>query len=175
MKLVSLNPQGQPAEQIEQTLEAMEKFGFLGIISTPVVVLITALLVGGISYLLVSLLAEEGSFKKYFTLMLYANIVVAIGQLVGTVLTRMKGVEGIRSIQDATAQFGPALLASPEEKILYPVLSSLDVFYIWFYALLGAGLVSVFRMSVRNAVLVIIPVWLLQVLFALLGSRFSGA
>jgi hypothetical protein len=175
MQLVRLNPQGRPPEDIEKTVEAMQKFGAIGIVSTPVVILITALIVGGVSYLLVSLLAEESSFKKYFTLMLYANIDVASGQLIGTVLTRLKGVENIRSVQDATAQFGPALLASPDQKILYPVLSSLDVFYIWFYALLAAGLVHVFRMSTRNAVLVIIPVWLLQVLFALLGSRFGNA
>lgn len=175
MQLVRLNPQGRPIEEVEQTVAAMQKFGVLGVVSTPVIILITGLIVGGISYLLVSLLAEDSSFKKYFTLVLYANIPVALGQLLSTVMARMKGLESIRSVQDATAQFGPALLASPDQKILYPVLSSLDVFYIWFYALLAAGLVHIFRMSTRNAVLVVIPVWLLQVLFALLSSRVGNA
>jgi hypothetical protein len=173
MQLARLNPSGQPQEQLDQTIEAMEKFGFLGVISTPVALLVIGLIVGGISYVLVNLLAEESSFKKYFTLMFYGNIVVAVGQLLGTLVTRMKGVETIRSIHDAAAPFGPAVLASPDQKILYPLLASLDVFYIWYYALVVAGLVRIFRMSTANAVLAVIPVWLLQVLFALISARLS--
>jgi hypothetical protein len=175
IQLARINPRGQSPEQVDQTIEAMEKFGFLGVISTPVVVLIGTLLVAGISYLLVTLLAQESGFKKYFTLMFWANLPVAIGQLLGTILTRMKGMEGIRTIHDASASFGPAVLADPEkQKVLYPVLASLDLFYVWFYILVGAGLVAIFRLSVRNAVMVVIPVWLLQVLFALMSARFAG-
>jgi hypothetical protein len=175
MQLTRLNPNGQPQEQIDQAVEAMEKFGFLGVISTPVMLLIVGLIVGGISYVLVNLLAEESSFKKYFSLMFYANIVVAVGQLIGILVTRMKGVEAIRSIHDAAASFGPAMLVDPDQKVLYPVLASLDVFYIWYYALMVAGLIRIFRMSTANAVLAVIPVWLLQVLFALISARFSGS
>ncbi|MDH3216516.1 MAG: hypothetical protein OEN01_09525, partial [Candidatus Krumholzibacteria bacterium] len=33
IQLIRLNPRGVPDEQLQQTLEAMEKFGFLGVIS----------------------------------------------------------------------------------------------------------------------------------------------
>ena len=175
IQITRANPSGMPAEQLDKTLEAMEKFAFIGVVSTPVALLVAAGILTAISYMLVSLLAEESSFKKYFTLVMWANIPVVIGQLIGVIVARMKGIENIRSIHDASSNFGPAILADPEkDKYLYPILTSLDVFYLWFYALLVLGLVAVFRMSMRNAVLVVIPVWLLQVLFAVIGARFSG-
>lgn len=153
------NPRGIGAEDLEKSLEMMQKFAFMGVVSTPVAILVAGAVLTAISYMLVSLLAEESSFKKYFTLVMWANIPVVIGQLVGVLVARMKGIESIRSIHDASSSFGPAILADPEKnKYLYPILTSLDVFYIWFYALLVLGLVAVFRMSMRNAVLVVIPV-----------------
>jgi hypothetical protein len=175
LQLVRLNPNDVPADQLQQTIEQMEKFGFLGVISTPVVVLVTGLIIAGISYLVVSVISDTSSFKKFFTIYLYASIVSSIGLLIGTALTRMKGVESIRSPEDAVASFGPALLLTPGHKILYPILSSFDVFYIWFYVLVGMGVAHVFHVSRRTAALSVIPLWLLFVLISLVSSRLGGA
>lgn len=172
--LMRLNPGNMSADQVQQTTEAMEKWGLLGVISTPVVVLLTSLAIAGISYLLVSMLSEEPRFKKYFTLYLYASIVSSMGLLLGTVITRMKGIENIRSFDDAVASFGPEMLLDGDSKILHAVLSNFDVFQIWFYVLLGMGLMHVFNMTKRTALFVIIPVWLLFVLLSLVSKRVSG-
>jgi energy-converting hydrogenase Eha subunit F len=174
VQLTSLNPRDVPEEQLQQTLEAMEKFGFLGVISTPVVVLITSLIIVGISYLVLSVLAEDARFKKYFTVYLYASIVSSVGLLLGTILTVSKGVENIRSIEDASSSFSPAILLPPGNEILRVVLSTgLDVFQVWFYLLVGAGVIHVFGLSKRSAVLVVVPVWLLFVLVSLVSLRLS--
>ncbi len=174
LQLVRLNPRNVPAEQLQQTLEQMEKFGFLGVITTPVVVLITSLIIAGISYLVVSVVSEASSFKKYFTLYLYANIVSSIGLLIGTSLTRMKGVESINAPEDAVASFGPALLIDSGQKILYPLLSSLDGFYVWFYVLMALGIAHVFQVGRRTAILAVVPLWLLFVLISLVSSRVGA-
>ncbi|MFQ5512398.1 MAG: YIP1 family protein [Candidatus Krumholzibacteriia bacterium] len=174
LQLVRLNPRGVSAEQLQQTVEQMEKFGFLGVITTPVVILITGLIIAGVSYLVVSVLADTSSFKKFFTIYLYASIVSSLGLLVGTLLTRMKGVENIHAPEDAVASFGPALLLSPGHKILYPILSSLDAFYIWFYVLLAMGVSHVFGVTRRAAILAVIPLLLLFVLISLVTTRLGG-
>lgn len=174
IRLASLNPRDVPEEQLDQSLEMMEKFGFLGVISTPVVVLITSLIIAGISYLIVSMLAESPSFKKYFTLYLYCSVVSSLGLLVSTLITRLRGLDVIRSMEDAFASLGPAAFLSPGHKVLYPILSNFDLFDLWFYILLGAGVSHVFRLTSRSAFLVVLPVWLLFVLFALIGTRFGG-
>jgi hypothetical protein len=175
LQLARLNPADRPQEELEKGLEMMEKFGFLGVISTPVVILIASLIIVGISYLVLSMVAEEGRFKKYLSLYLYASIISTLGTLLGTGLALMKGVENIRSREDAMSSFGPAVLLPPGQKILHAVLAtSLDVFQIWFFILLGAGLVSVFKLSKGAAAVVILPVWLVVLLMTLLGTQFSG-
>jgi hypothetical protein len=153
----------------------MQKFGILGVITAPIVVLITTMLIAGISYAVVSVLAESSAFKTYLTLYLYGSIVASIGLLLGTIVTLMRGVENIRSMEDAIASFGPAMLLGPGQQILHAVLSTLDIFYVWFYVIIGGGVMHLFGMSKRSAVFVIIPVWLLYVLFSLLSSRVSTA
>ncbi len=175
IQIARMNPKGVPPEQLDQTIGMMEKFGFLGVISTPVVVLITGLIVAAISYVVLSVLAESSSFKQYFTLYLYASIVSSLGALIGTGLAVMKGVENIRSMEDAMSSFGPAVLLPPGQKILHAVLSTgFDVFQIWFYVLAAAGVVSIFKLSKGAAALVVLPVWLLFLLVTLVSARFGG-
>jgi hypothetical protein len=174
VQLASLNPSNLPPDQLEQNLEMMEKFGFVGIVTIPVWVLLMGVIVAGISYLVLSVLSDRSRFKGYFCLYLYANIVLGVGTLLSTYVARSKGVENIRSLQDAYASFGPALLLSEPHSILTPVLGSLDVFYLWFYGLIAIGVAYVFKTTVRTGVIVAVPIWLLTVLMELVRSQFGG-
>jgi len=173
-QLASLNPNDLTAEQLQQNLEALDKFGFLGVISTPVVVLVTGMIIVGISYIVLGVLADQAKFKKYLTVYFYASIVASAGLLLGTALTLSKGVESIRSMQDATASFGPALLVSADQKVLHSIMSNLDLFDLWFFGLVGAGVMTIFSLTKRSAVLVVLPIWLIYVLLTLVTTRLSG-
>jgi hypothetical protein len=171
-QLVSLRSSELSSEELEQTLEAMDSFGILGVVTAPIVVLITSLIIAGISFLVVSVQAQEANFRKYWTLYLYGSVIASIGLLLGTIVTLMKGVGNIRSIEDAYASFGPAFLASA--KVPHAILSTLDVFSVWFYILIAGGVMRIFGMSRMSAIFVVVPIWLLYVLFALVSSSFSG-
>jgi hypothetical protein len=173
--LARLNPKDLPPEQVQSTIEAMEKFGFIGLATAPIVVLLMSVIFALISYLVVSILASQANFKRYFSLYLYASIVVSVGTLLSTVVLRMRGVESIRSVEDAIVSFGPRMLVSPELKTIGAVLSSLDVFAVWFYILIGMGAAQIFKLSRQSAVFAALPVWLLYVLVAVTGARFGGA
>ena len=54
------------------------------------------------------------------------------------------------------------------------LLSTLDLFSVWSYLVLGAGVMYVFGLTKRGAMLVVIPVWLLWVLVSLVGTRMGG-
>lgn len=173
IRLTRMNPNDMPPEQLEQTLTAMQKYGYLGVISTPVAVLVSSLVVVAISYMVVSVLAEHGGFKKYFALYLHCSIVSAVGLLLATWLTVMKGVENIRAVEDASSSFGPAIFLSPGNKLMHALFSTFDIFYIWFYVLLWMGVSHVFKLSGRAAILVVVPVWLLFLLITLVTARVS--
>jgi len=166
-----------PKEQLEQTLQQMQSFPvkYLGIVTAPVVILIVGLIFAAASYIAVSVLSERASFKKHLTLYFYASIVASLGVLVSNLVVRAKGIDNIRTIRDGVAPFGPAAFVPEGQKIPYAILSTLDIFSLWFYALIALGVMHVFRLSWRSAVLVVIPIWLLSVLIALVGARFGAA
>jgi hypothetical protein len=176
VKLAGLNPDGVSAEELEQTLLAMQDLKNVGLllISTPVAVLFFGVIVAGVSYLILSVLSERSTFKHYFSLYLYSSVVMSVGVLLGTVLTRMKGLDAIRTMEDAFVSFGPAMMFSPDSKIVTSVLTTFDIFYIWFYVLLGAGVVHVFKVPPRSAAVVVVPVWLVFVLVSLVSARVTG-
>lgn len=174
IQIARLNPGNAPQEQVDQSIEMMEKFWFLGIVTTPVVILFTGLIILGISYLVLSSLSERAKFGRHFCLYLYASIMISVGTLLSTLLTRMRGVETIRVVEDAYSNFGPSVLFPAANKILTPILSTFDVFYVWFYILVGMGVVQIFKLSGRMAALVVVPIWLLYVLLAVVSARFAS-
>lgn len=176
IQLYRLRADEIPKEQFDQTLQHMQSFPlkYLGIVPTPVVVLIAGLIFAAASYIAVSVLSERASFKKHLTIYFYASIVASVGMLVSNIVVRGKGLENIRTPRDAVVPFGPGAFVPEGHKIPYAILSTLDIFSIWFYALMALGVMHVFRLSWRSAVLVVIPVWLLSVLGQLIGARFGA-
>jgi hypothetical protein len=177
LQLFRLRSGDMPPEDFEKALQSMQSFPFkyIGIFVAPVAVFLVGAVFSAVSYIAVSVLSEKSSFRKHFTLYLWTAIIPTVGMLVSNLLVRMKGVEKIRSMPDAVAPFGPAAFVSESSKIVYAILSTLDVFTIWFYVLIALGVTQIFRVSWRSSLFVVIPIWLLSVLMALLGARFGGA
>lgn len=173
MAIMRLNPSNLPEETLQKTLEGMEKFHYLNFLSTPIVILIAALLFSLVGYILVSILAEKATFKKFFCIYLYASIVVTIGLLLSTMVVRVRGVDSIRSASDAKFSLGLGFLVPPEHRYLEAIFSTLDVFSIWFYILIAVGLMKVFQMTRRAAIVALIPIWLVNLVASLVGARFS--
>ena len=171
--LMKLNPDDLPQEQLDQAIEMTDKFWMVGIISTPVQMLMLTALVAAVSYIVVNVLADESRFKKHLSLVMYASIPVWIGALLGVILSRMKDVSEIRSFQDSTMSFGPAILLGEEQEMIYPFLSTLDIFSIWFYVLVGMGVMHIFKLSGRSAFFVVLPIYLLMVLIEFVRIQFS--
>ncbi len=176
VQLYRLRADQMPKEQFDQTIEKMQSFpiAYLGIIAAPVTVLLVGMIFAAVSYIAVSVLSERASFKKHLTLYLWASMIPTLGMLLSNIIVRVKGVEKIRSMTDAMVSLGPGALVPEGHKILTAVLSTVDVFGLWFYALIAMGVVYLFRLSGRSAILVVLPIWLLSVLMALIGTRIGG-
>ena len=168
---IELNPSGLPPEQLDQQLEIMESWGYWAqLAGTPLIMLVVGLAVAGLSYILVSILSERANFKKYFTLTLYSSVVGALSSVVATMVIRMKGIDAIRSAADAKFSIGLGFLAPEEGALVRAVLTSVDFFTIWSFVLVVMGLMYVFDMSRRHAIYCVIPLWVIQVLFLLIGE-----
>ncbi|UCH83680.1 MAG: YIP1 family protein [Candidatus Latescibacterota bacterium] len=177
IRLFELNPQGFSAEDVSRGLESMQALHmkYLGVYTAPFSVLFAAMVFSSVSYVVVGVLSDRPDFKKHLTVYLYSSVIVSMGILLSNLIVRWNGVENIQSIGDAVAPLGPAAFVQPGQKIWFAVLSTLDVFSVWSYVLFGLGVMYVFDLTRRGALLTVLPYWLLAVLIALVGARLGGA
>lgn len=177
VRLFELTRDTKPAEQFEAELAKMQEFPikYLGVFTAPITVLFVAIIFAALSFIAVSVLSERSNFKKHLSIYLWSSLVASVGVLLSNILVRLKGVETVRSYRDALAPFGPAALLPEGGKIWFALLSTLDVFAVWFYLVMAVGVTQVFRMSRGASLLVVIPIWLLSILIALIGVRYGGA
>jgi hypothetical protein len=176
VQLYRVRGDGLSGAQLEEAIEKMQAFPwkYVGVATAPVTVLFVAVLFSAVSYIAVSALSERAGFKKHLSICLWASIVWWVGVLASTLIVRARGIEEIRTMRDAMAPFGPAAVVTDANRIWLAVLSTLDVFAVWFYVLVAVGVMHVFRMSGRAALLVVIPIWLLFVLFELISAGMAA-
>jgi hypothetical protein len=165
--VTALNPGGMNPEQLQKTLEMMDKYSYLGYITVPFATLVQALIISAIGYVVLSIIVTDNTFKKYFTLYLYSNVIVSVGAVLAMLLVRQKGIDSIQSARDATVSFGLNFLVPEGHKFIEAVAGSFNVFSIWSYIIIAMGVMRLFRATVNQAVLAVLPIWFINMLFGL--------
>ena len=172
--VVVLNPGNIPPEQLQQQLDMMDKYGTVQLLAVPILILVVALIVGGLSYILVSILSEKASFKKFFTVYFYGGIVASLAGLLGVIMVRVKGINTIRVPEDAQFSISLGFLAPPDGALIKGVLSGIEFFSIWALVVIAMGLMRVFDMPRKHAVYCVIPMWVLSVIMIMIDNLVRG-
>ncbi len=172
--LVELNPRGADPEMIDKQLEMMDRFGLIQLGATPVVMLFVGFLVAGLTYGLVSILAADSSFKKYFTLTWYASVVASVSQVLSVIIVRARGVDMIEGPADASVTASLKFLA-PDPGVLNALLSTIELFAIWSLVLIGMGLMRIFGLSRTQAIVAVAPWVVIYIAMTLLQQLVGGA
>jgi len=128
-------------EQLQQALEQGTKFTAIfmhltGLLATPLVLLVVA----GLGLLIMNaLFGSRLEFKTAFSITCYANLVSVLGAVIALVMILLADPEQLNAQNPVPTN--PGFFFNPREtsKPLLSLLSSLDVFTIWFMALLGIG------------------------------------
>lgn len=168
--VVKLNPGNLDPEQLQQTLDMIDKYAIAGYFITPISSLIQALIVAAIGYLVLTVIVAGSDFKRYFTLYLYSNVIVSVGSVLSTLLVRQRGVDSIRQTADATVSFGLDFLVPEGHKALTTLASSLNVFTIWSLVIVVLGVMHIFRGSRNEGIIAAVPIWLVYVVFGFMVS-----
>lgn len=160
------NP-GAPAQ-----IEAFTR-GF--VFATPIFVLIILLIVTGVLWLLVTLLAGgEARFKTLLCVATYTALPSLLLQVATLVVLKMKGVESVTSPLDLQPPLGLNLLTPNVTGFLAGVLASINPFTIWGMVLTAVGVQVTQRTSKGAAYTVAITAMMLGVLIAGVGAAFAG-
>jgi hypothetical protein len=174
MIVIEINEHGLPIEQVDAQLDFVEKWGTLLLATTPVAVLVQSLVVFGLGYILVSILSPVANFKKFFAIGLYSSIVANCSVLLTALVVRMRGLDAILTPGDAEFSLGLSFMAPEEGVLLKSLCTSIEFFSIWALVLVAIGLMRVFDMSRKNAIICVVPLWLLFFLQRLMSVLFGG-
>lgn len=172
--ILELNVTGMEQEELARALEAFDRFGVIGIISVPFVLILTILIITGIAHIVVAMMSSNARFKKTLSLINYANLVPILGQLISVAVLRARGIESVESAADLQMSFSLAAVFPGLGGFLQAFLESLGVFQVWFYILLILGVAAVFKVSRTKAVVVAVPIWLLSLVVTYLMKSFGG-
>jgi hypothetical protein len=155
-------------------MEKAAPFMYAPIVIAPAMALIIAFIAAGITYVFVTMQSKEATFKKYFTLILFTNLVYSLGYLVTAIILRARGVDGITSPEDLKISLSLRLLAPEANPVVRGLLSSIEFFSIWGLTLVALGLKRIFNLRTGQALAAVIPLWAIYALLSVLGEVFSG-
>jgi hypothetical protein len=169
-----LNERGVSAEELERGLEVMDKFGFVGLIMAPIVILLIILILSGIAHLVINMTTSNANFKKTMSLFMWCAIISTIGQLLRTVVLSLKDIEMIQSAADLEVSFSLAALFPGMEGWGKAFFESIGIFEIWFYALFILGTAHVFRIERKKAFIPTIIIWIISFVLLYVRGKFGG-
>lgn len=171
LALIEVNPQDLPPDQLDQQLAFFEgPLKWVQVAASPLIILVVSLIVSALAYIVVSILSEKANFKQFFALSLYASVVSSMANVLTTIVVLMRGVDTIRAVADAKFSVGLGFLAPEEGALIRALLGSFDFFAIWSFVLVVMGLMYLFELTRRQAIVCIVPLWVIYVGMLFLGE-----
>lgn len=175
-RLASMAPQlAKAAAQNPNAPAQIEKVQQIAVFASPIFVLLLFLIIAGVLWLLVTLLA--GGDAKYRTLLsvtTYTALPAILLQVAGLIVLKMKGVEAVSSPLDLQPPLGLNLLAPNVGGFTSGVLAGINPFAIWGMILTAIGIQVTHKTSKGAAYTVAIVAMLLGVLLGGLGAALAG-
>jgi hypothetical protein len=169
---------GQMAKAAAQNPNApaqIESFTRIAVFASPIFVLIFLVIVAGILWLLVTLLASgESRFKTLLSVATYTALPAFLLQVAALVVLKMKGVESVTGPLDLQPPLGLNLLAPNMSGFMSGALAAINPFTIWSMILTAIGIQVTQRTSKGSAYAVAIIAMLIGVLFGGVGAALAG-
>jgi hypothetical protein len=154
-------------EQIQQALPMMEKImtytvPLFGLIMPPIIYLILAgigMFVGNV------ILGGETKFSTLFAVTCWSGIITVLSSLINIPVMANR-----QSMESATS-LGSFFAAEENKTFVHHLFAQIDLFTIWWVALLGFGVAAAYKFSTKKAMMMVFVVW---AIFALGAAFFKS-
>lgn len=162
-------------EQIDKAVKMGATFGKVATYLSPVFNIIFLLIITGVLLLAVRLFGGEGDFKQAFSVTCYASITTVIKAVVLLIIILARGgtisAQTLATLVRSNLGFLADFKANP---MAFALLSSVDIFSIWFVVLLVIGFAYVSRLSRAKTAMVIVILWIVATGFKLIGPALQA-
>lgn len=154
--------------------EQLRSRAMFGLIATPIVFLILALLGAGILYLAVSIAGGKARYKGLLSVNVFAQVLLPITLILQGVILRMRGApsEAITSIADAQPALGLNVLVSAEtSRFLFALLAGIGPLPLWGLFITAVGVMHLESVKKSTAWTAAIASF---VVMLLIGAALTG-
>jgi hypothetical protein len=162
-------------EQIEKAVRISGSIGKVLTYISPVLSLIGLLVIAGVVLLAFRIFGGEGDFKQAFSVVCYSSIPTIIKSVVTLIIIVAKGgmipAQALATLVRSNLGF---LVDYKTNPMAFALLSSFDIFSVWFLALMIIGFSYVARVSKVKAAVTIISLWVLVLLLKLIGPALQS-
>ena len=162
-------------EQMDRGVRMAAGIGKVATYLSPVLTVIGLLVMAGVLLLAFRIYGGEGDFKQAFSVTCYASMPSVIKGIVLVIITLAKGgiipAQALATLVRSNLGFLADYKASP---MAFALLSSVDIFSIWFCVLLIIGFSYVARVSKVKAAVVVVSLWVVVLLFKLIGPAMQS-
>lgn len=146
-------------EMIEQRLA---QGSVSGLISTGVVMLVSALLMALIFFAIFRIIGGKGKYKAYLSVVVHSNIIIVLYSLLIIPISYLTNQLHQSIPLTSLATLVPADEVSPA---LLALLAKLDIFAIWRYAVMGIGFTAVSKLKKRTVYIITAVIYLIGVIY----------
>jgi hypothetical protein len=168
-------PIGVNPEKAANLLDQMRLLRIASMALAPVTIWLKCAVTAAVLTIIAMIFSDVVPFKKLFALVTYAQITLALNMLVAAVATILKGSDAIRSPGDILINIGWSQFFAIDNQTIKALLDSLGIFNLWYFCILGTGLVVLCRTTRAKAAVAIVFYWALTAIVSIgLASLRSG-
>lgn len=131
-----------------------EKFAAIGVVTTPLVVLVMALVGSVFLWLPLMATASEARFKGLMCVTIFAWPIAVLQQVLNYIVLSIKGVESVQTMQDLQVSLGLDLLLSADAQVstfARAMLAGIGPLQVWSVVIVAFGLMALERVSSGKA------------------------
>lgn len=139
----------------------------------PVFVILFLLLFAALIKGTYSIMSVRTSFHDVFSLLAACSLIPMLQYVAGYIVLRVKG-DTITTQDQITPPFGLDIFFQGIKGVPLALLSYFSIFTIWYLVVLVFGLAYLTGTSKTKALIAITPVWLIPLIFKVIGSMFGG-
>lgn len=173
MRIMQTNPpEGMTPEQLERAVSMMGMFQKVGIVATPLIILIATAAIAGLMAGLSSMMDVKTSFQQMFTLLSYCSLITTLQAAASAVVILAKAGQ-LQSMQELQPPFGLDLVLTETSKPVWAILHYFSIFTIWYLVILTLAYAFLTGSSKTKAVMAITPAWVISLMFAVIGALFQ--
>jgi hypothetical protein len=175
LQVMSMNPPGNiPREQYQRSFGMIEKSMWIGVFASPVLVALKLLILAGILKLMATLGGLDIVFKKLFSFVSNAGMIIFLEGLATFAVIKARG-DDIQTMEEMMPALGLDLLIRGEfSKAMQAGLHFFSVFEIWYIVVLVVGFAALAKCSKVKAFALTIPIWLVPMLFMMVAAMFRS-